>query len=111
MIIFIDINPFTIQSRPRRTSNKANSLKKNILRDYIIVLNHLLYFRVWDEYITGLHCGEEADRWIRQYLGNEWASIVMSTESMEKRESCVVYKPSGNPAKEGDIVCIVMSHD
>ena len=59
--------------------------------------------RVWDEYITGLHCGEEADRWMRQYLGNEWASIVMSTESMEKRESCAVYKPSGNPAKEGDI--------
>ncbi|XP_052058728.1 mitochondrial amidoxime-reducing component 1-like isoform X1 [Mytilus californianus] len=63
----------------------------------------LIKCRVWDEYITGLFCGEDAKSWIAKYLGYDGPSIVVSTPSMEKRDSSLVVKEFGNPAVEGDL--------
>ncbi|OPL33292.1 mosc mitochondrial domain-containing protein, partial [Mytilus galloprovincialis] len=59
--------------------------------------------KIWDEYITGLYCGEDAESWIAKYLGYDGPSIVVSTPSMEKRDSSLVFKEFGNPAVKGDL--------
>lgn len=64
----------------------------------------LWHFRVWDDYIIGLHCGEEAEKWIQKYLGYEGPSIVVTTNEMAKRDSSLAVKPNYNPAIKGDLV-------